>query len=102
MVKTAAALHNLGANTRARSGLPDCLRPQVTPTALKPGTLVSAEIDSLMGLVQEVAEFVRATGRFGDAVWVSTENTPIYSQEHLGELGQFTSVLTLTLREMTA
>ena len=62
----------------------------------------NAEIDALMGLVQEVAEFVRATGRFGDAAWVKTENTPIYSQEHLGELRQFTSVLTLTLRVMTA
>lgn len=62
----------------------------------------NSEIDSLMGLVQEVAEFVRATGRFGDAVWVKTENTPIYSAEHLGELRQFTSVLTLTLRVMAA
>lgn len=62
----------------------------------------NAEIDALMGLVQEVAEFVRATGRFGDAAWIKTENTPIYSQEHLGELRQFTSVLTLTLRVMTA
>ena len=55
-----------------------------------------------MGLVQEIAEFVRATGRFGDAAWVRTENVPIYSQEHLGELRQFTSVLTLTLKVMTA
>ena len=62
----------------------------------------NAEIDSLLGLVQEIAEFVRATGRFGDAAWVKTENTPIYSAEHLGELRQFTSVLTLTLRAMTA
>jgi len=62
----------------------------------------NAEIDSLVGLVQEIAEFVRATGRFGDAAWVKTENTPIYSQEHLGELRQFTSVLTLTLRVMTS
>ena len=62
----------------------------------------NAEIDALMGLVQEVAEFVRATGRFGDAAWIKTENMPIYSQEHLGELRQFTSVLTLTLRVMTA
>ncbi len=62
----------------------------------------NAEIDALMGLVQEIAEFIRATGRFGDAAWVKTENTPIYSQEHLGELRQFTSVLTLTLRVMTA
>jgi len=60
-----------------------------------------AEIDELMGLVQEIAEFIRATRQFGDAVWVKSENTPIYSQEHLGELRQFTSVLTLTLRVMT-
>jgi len=62
----------------------------------------NGEIDALIGLVQEIAEFIRATGRFGDAAWVKTENTPIYSQEHLGELRQFTSVLTLTLRVMTA
>ncbi len=62
----------------------------------------NAEIDALVGLVQEVAEFVRVTGRFGDAAWLRTENTPIYSAEHLGELRQFTSVLTLTLRVMTA
>jgi hypothetical protein len=62
----------------------------------------NAEIDALVGLVQETAEFVRATGRFGEAAWVKTENAPIYSQEHLGELRQFTSVLTLTLRVMTA
>jgi hypothetical protein len=60
-----------------------------------------AEIDALMDLVQEIAEFIRATRQFGEAVWVKTENTPIYSQEHLGELRQFTSVLTLTLRVMT-
>jgi hypothetical protein len=58
----------------------------------------NAEIDALVGLVQEIAEFVRSTGRFGEAAWVKTQNTPIYSQEHLGELRQFTSVLTLTLR----
>jgi len=62
----------------------------------------NTEIDALMGLVQEIAEFIRSTGRFGDAVWVRTENVPIYSQEHLAELRQFTSVLTLTLRLVTA
>lgn len=60
-----------------------------------------AEIDELMGLVEEIAEFVRTTRQFGDAAWVKTENSPIYSQEHLGELRQFTSVLTLTLRVLT-
>ena len=61
----------------------------------------AAEIDALMGLVQEIAEFVRTTGRFGPSSWVKTENVPIYSAEHLAELRQFTSVLTLTLRVMT-
>lgn len=60
----------------------------------------SAAIDALMGLVQEIAEFVRATGRFGEALWVKTENKPIYSPEHLEQLRQFTSVLTLTFKLM--
>lgn len=62
----------------------------------------SIDHEVLMGLVQEIAEFIRATGRFGDAAWIKTDNAPIYSQEHLGELRQFTSVLTLTLRVMTS
>jgi len=61
----------------------------------------NAEIDALMGLAQEIAEFVRATRQFGDATWVRTENLPIYSQEHLAELRQLTSVLTLILRVIT-
>jgi len=62
----------------------------------------NAEIDALMALVQEIAEFIRSTGRFGDGSWVRTENVPIYSPEHLGELRQFTSVLTLSFKVMTA
>jgi len=67
----------------------------------KLSTADAAEIDALMGLVQEIAEFIRSTGRFGESSWVRTQNVPIYSAEHLGELRQFTSVLTLTLRVMT-
>jgi len=67
----------------------------------KLGADEDAEIDALMDLVQEIIEFIRDTRLFADAMWVNTENTPIYSQEHLGELRQFTSVLTLTLRVMT-
>ncbi|MCE5327897.1 MAG: hypothetical protein LLG01_15935 [Planctomycetaceae bacterium] len=62
----------------------------------------NVEIGALMGLVEQIAVFVRTTGKFGDAQWMKTENLPIYSQEHLGELRQFTSVLTLTLRVMTS
>ena len=66
----------------------------------KLATGANAEIDGLMALVEEIAAYVRATGRFGEASWVKTENAPIYSQEHLAELRQFTSVLTLTFRVM--
>ncbi len=31
-------------------------------------------------------------------IWVKADNAPIYSSEHLSELRQFTSVLTLTFR----
>lgn len=61
----------------------------------------NSEIDSLMNLMQEIYEFVRARGRFGQAAWIRTENVPIYSPEHLSELRQFTSVLTLTLRVLS-
>lgn len=57
-----------------------------------------AEVPALLGLVEEIADLVRHTRRFGPAVWVRTENEPLYSVEHLGELRQFTSVLTLTCR----
>jgi len=61
-----------------------------------------AFIDTLMSLVEEVADFIRVTSRFGDASWVKTANTPIYSPEHLEQLRQFTSVLTLTLMVLRA
>jgi len=60
-----------------------------------------AEIDGLMDLVQEIREFIRATGAFGVAQWLKTRNAPIYSVEHLAELRQFTSLLTLSLKVMT-
>ena len=59
----------------------------------------ATEIDGLMGLVEEIADFFK--GRSLDsvsAVWVATENAPVYSPEHISELRQFTSVLTLTFR----
>ena len=59
-----------------------------------------ALIDALMRLVEEIADFFR-THRLTtcpNASWVKTENKPIYSPEHLEQLRQFTSVLTLTFR----
>jgi hypothetical protein len=62
----------------------------------------AAEIDPLMQLVEEIAAFfkLRRLASFSAAVWVKTENVPIYSQDHLADLRQFTSVLTFTFRIM--
>ena len=60
----------------------------------------NTEIDELMTLVDELADhlrFKRLTD-YPNAAWLKTENQPVYAQEHLQELRQFTSVLTLTFR----
>lgn len=61
-----------------------------------------ADIDAMMSLVNEIADHMRLKrlGRSPTAAWVRTEYEPIYSQEHLDQLGQFTSVLTFTFRVM--
>ena len=59
-----------------------------------------AKLDALTALVEEIADFLREKRRLGGAVWLRTENEPVYSVEHLGELRQFTSVLTVTYRVM--
>ncbi len=60
----------------------------------------AAEIDPLMSLVEEIADFfrLRRLTAYPNAHWIKTEHAPIYSQEHWDELRQFTSVLTLTFR----
>jgi len=58
------------------------------------------DTDTLMGLVEEVADFIQSTGSFGGATVVSVANDPIYAPEHLDELRVFTSVITVTLRGM--
>ena len=60
----------------------------------------AAEIDPLMDLVEEIADFfrLRRLDSYPSAHWIRTENAPIYSQEHWDELRQFTSVLTFTFR----
>ena len=60
----------------------------------------AAELDPLLELVEEIAELFRAKRLAGcpEAVWVKTEHTPVYAPEHLAELRQFTSVMTLTFR----
>jgi hypothetical protein len=58
------------------------------------------QLDRLMGLAEQIADHFRLK-RLADlptAAWVRTENAPVYSPEHLEQLRQFTSVITLTFR----
>jgi hypothetical protein len=60
----------------------------------------AAELDPLMGLVEEIADMFRGAALETDpaAVCVAVENGPIYAQEHMREKRLFTSILTLTFR----
>lgn len=60
----------------------------------------NAELDALTNLVEEIANHLRGRrlGTYADAAWIKTEQTVLYAQEHLAELRQFTSVLTVTYR----
>ncbi len=66
------------------------------------GQVTNAEIDTLIDLVEQIAIFIRTERKFSTSFWLSTENDPIYSQEHLKDMHQFTSVLTATLRLVDA
>ena len=59
-----------------------------------------AELDELMGLVEEVIAFLsrRKLASVPNALWIKTANEPIFAAEHLEQFGQFTSILTLTYR----
>jgi hypothetical protein len=58
-----------------------------------------AQADALMALVEQIAEHFRHKRRAGpQAVWIRTDNEPIFAPEHLDQLRQFNSVLTLTFR----
>ena len=58
------------------------------------------ELDELMTLTEEVGDFfrLRRLDAAPHAVCVKIENAPVYSQEHMEQFRQFTSVLTLTFR----
>lgn len=61
-----------------------------------------AEVEALLELVEAISDHLR--GRSLQAAlaasWMKTENVPVYSAEHLDQLRQFTSVLTVTYRVM--
>lgn len=69
------------------------VQKKVNPEAL-------AEIDALMTLMDEIADHLRLTRLDGapQAVWLTIGHEPIFAPEHLDQLRQFTSVLTVTYR----
>ena len=57
-------------------------------------------LDGLMLLTEQIANFfrLRRLSKMPEAIWIKTENVPVYSPEHLETKQVFTSVLTLTFR----
>lgn len=57
-------------------------------------------LDELMTLTEEIADRFRtgALGSFPAARCTAVVNEPVFAPEHLTELGQFTSVITLTFK----
>lgn len=66
----------------------------------KLGATDAAEIDPLMDLVEEVADYFDGRALDTDPVarCLTVENVPIYAPEHMHEHRVFTSVLTLSFR----
>lgn len=60
------------------------------------------QVPMLCELVDQIADYLRrrVLQATPQAVWVRAANDPIYAPEHLSQLRQFTSVLTLTYRVM--
>jgi hypothetical protein len=71
---------------------------------LSSGAADTAEIDVLMDLCEEIADFLRQRrlAAFPAAAWVRTDHVAIYSPEHLEQLRQFTSVMTVIYRAMVS
>ena len=66
----------------------------------KIGKNTDTDVTSLLGLVDELADFLkrRPLAAAPWAVWVRTDNEPLYAPDHLAEKRMFTSVLTVTYR----
>ena len=59
-----------------------------------------SELDGLLKLVEDIAALFKAERLEGykRAICIKVENEPVYDYEHLRQLRQFTSVLTLTFK----
>lgn len=58
------------------------------------------ECDELTLLVEEICEFFvrRRLMSYPSAMWIGTENIPVFSPDHLEEMSVFTSVITVTYK----
>jgi len=60
------------------------------------------QLDAMMLQAEQVLDFLdgRELAQYPEAVFVEIANDPVYIQEHLDQMRQFTSVLTVTYRLM--
>ena len=63
-------------------------------------SLDNSEIDELVALAEEIADQFRQQrlSAFPSAICLKAEVEPVFAQEHLDQLRQFTSVVTLSFR----
>lgn len=80
-----------------RSRLSHTVTVDVAVQAKVSGT-TPTEVDPLMDLVQEVADFLtrRPLPSVPSAAWLRIVNVPVYAPDHLSLKATFTSVLTVT------
>ena len=64
-------------------------------------TVDTFSVDPLANLVEQIADYLGGLGRVGNAGFVGAENNPLWIQEHLDSMKQFTGVVTITLRIQT-
>lgn len=60
------------------------------------------EIDPLVDLVEQIAALFKLATLAGypDVAWIKTEHSTLYSPEHMAQMRQFTSIMTLTYRRV--
>jgi hypothetical protein len=68
--------------------------------AIQKKIAADSELDGLMNRAEQVSDLFRLKrlAAMPSALWLKTENSPIYSPEHLEQHRVFTSVLTLSFR----
>lgn len=65
---------------------------------IKPTAIANADLDPLMYLVQEIADYFLFGKRPGGTTLINPQVRILYLQEHLHKFRQFTAVLTLTFK----